>query len=83
MPNTTTTKRVKYGFALDFPATPFTLSDLRRAKRGTVQYITLYKRVKAALIAGTVIVVGKRKPAHARKGRQEKVYQTTSLPVSA
>lgn len=66
--------RVKYGFVLDFP-TEFTLSDLRRAKRGTVKYITLYKRVKAALIAGTIVVAGKRSPSNVRKGRQELVYK--------
>lgn len=78
MSNKNTKSRVKYGFVLDFPA-EFTLSDLRRAKRGTVQYITLYKRVKAALLDGTIVVSGKRAPNHVRKGRQELVYTRAAV----
>lgn len=72
---TKNSKRVKYGFALDFPTTEFTLRDLRNMKSRKVQYITLYKRVRTALLEGVIVVSGKRQPKNVRKGRMELTYK--------
>ena len=84
-------KRVKYGFALDFPA-QFTMRQLRNLKGRKVKYITLYMRVQKALKAGQLVVSGVKTPDKARRGAREKIYQradakvtsvSTSAPVSA
>jgi hypothetical protein len=69
-----TTKRVKYGFPLDFPQ-EFTLRDLRNLKGRKVKYITLYMRVKKALDSGEITISGEKTPAKARRGRKEFVYR--------
>jgi len=56
------TKRAEYGFKLVFPFTPFTMSDLRKQKKGEISYITLRKRVEKALGMKELTVVGQRKP---------------------
>jgi len=74
-------KRVAYGFKLDFPQT-FTLRQLRNLKSRKVSYITIYMRVKKALAAGQIAVVGKQAPKTARKGRQELIYQKVETPAT-
>ena len=65
-------KRVEYGFNLVFPFKPFTLSDLRKQKKGEISYITLRKRVEKALSLGGLTVVGQRKCEG--KGRPQAEY---------
>lgn len=71
------TKRVTYRFNLTFPSA-FTIRQLRDSKQRKVQYITIYKRVEAALAAGLIREVGKfRKKA--QKGRMQKVYVLSNV----
>lgn len=88
----TKSKRVAYGFKLDFPET-FTMRELRNSKGRKVQYITLYMRVKKALASGEIVVVGKQAPKKAHRGRKQLIYRRAdaktpivtveaSLPVS-
>jgi hypothetical protein len=78
MTNTTTEtntndSRTEYGFRLSFPKTPFTQGDLRSFKKyAKVPYITIYKRIKAAVSSGELVVQGK-KPGKTR-GRPQSVY---------
>jgi len=76
-------KRVKYGFELNFPDT-FTLRDLRKQKSHKVKYITLYARVRKAIDEGMIVEAGLKEPAAARRGRKEVVYKVVSndAPVS-
>lgn len=66
-------KRATYGFNLNFPET-FTMRELRNMKGRKIKYITLYMRVKNAVAAGEIEVVGKKEPARNRKGRKELIY---------
>ncbi len=77
----TSTKRATYGFKLDFPAT-FTMRQLRNLKGRKVKYITLYMRVKNALKAGEISVVGKQEPKHTRKGRKELIFARTDVKAA-
>lgn len=70
-------KRVPYGFKLNFPA-EFTMRELRKLKSHKVKYITLYMRVQKALKAGTVVPVGEKVPDHAKRGRRELVFRTVA-----
>jgi hypothetical protein len=73
--------RIKYGFKLDFPETPFTLKNL--LSRGAhPQYITAYMRVKNALKAGTIVVAGVKAPTATRRGRKELVYRRSDAKVA-
>lgn len=72
-----TSKRIKYGFELNFPET-FTLRDLRKAKSHKVKYITIYSRVKKALDSGELVIDGLKDPAKSRRGRKEIVYKRVS-----
>ena len=76
-----TKTRATYGFALNFPQT-FTMRQLRNLKGRKIQYITLYMRVKNALKAGQIEVVGKQEPKTTRKGRKELVYARTDAKVT-
>lgn len=78
----TKTRRATYGFQLNFPET-FTMRSLRNLKGRKIQYITLYMRVKAALKAGEIVVVGKQEPKTTRKGRKELVYQRANAKLTA
>lgn len=70
----TKSKRVKYGFELNFPDT-FTLKDLYAAKQHEVKYITLYSRVRKGIDEGTLAECGLKDPKSARRGRKEIVYR--------
>lgn len=70
-------KRVAYRFTLKLPEV-FTIRQLQRAKRGTVQYITLYKRIEAMLAKGEVKVVGQFR-AKAKRGRLQTVYTLANV----
>jgi hypothetical protein len=76
-------KRVSYGFKLDFPTTDFTLRDLRKAKSHKVKYITLYMRVKNALKKGDLVEVGEKAPAKARRGRKELIFRRADAKQTA
>lgn len=76
-------KRVTYNFKLEFPQTDFTLRDLRKQKRSTVKYITLYMRVKNALKKGDLVEVGEKAPAKARRGRKELVFRRADAKQTA
>lgn len=73
--STKPSKRVAYGFKLDFPSTEFTLRDLRKQKSHKVKYITLYMRVKNALKKGDLVVTGEKTPTNSRRGRKELMYR--------
>ncbi len=75
---TNTTKRVPYGFKLNFPA-KFTVQQLVKLKNHEVSYITLYKRVQKALDAGIVEPDPAPGPLHpSHKGRRQIVYLRTN-----
>jgi hypothetical protein len=76
-------KRVPYGFKLDFPQTEFTLRDLRKQKSHKVKYITIYMRVKNALKNGSIVEVGEKAPAKARRGRKELVFRRADAKQTA
>lgn len=79
--NNKTSKRVKYGFKLDFPQT-FTLRELRKMMHHKVSYITLHSRVKKALEDGTVVKSGVKTPDKVRRGRRELVYSLATAEVT-
>jgi len=73
--------RVKYGFTLKFPqSVGFTVSDLRRQKRGTISYITLKKRVEKAMADGVIFCIGKK--THKGSGRPQQVFSTTNPEIA-
>jgi hypothetical protein len=76
------TKRVKYGFPLDFPQ-EFTLRDLRNLKGRKIKYITLYMRVKKALDSGVITISGEKAPTKARRGRKEFIYRRADAKTVA
>jgi hypothetical protein len=68
-----TTKRIKYGFKLEFPEKPFTVKLL--TNRGArPSYITAYKRVQKAISDNLIEVVGEMTPKTKRRGAREKIY---------
>lgn len=79
-------KRIKYGFTLNFPSKPFTVKSLT-ATGNHPKYITAYKRVQTALADGTITVVGEKTPAKARRGRKELIFTRsdakTIVPLTA
>ena len=82
----TESKRIKYGFTLNFPSKPFTLKSLTSTGNHP-KYITAYTRVKKALADGTITIVGEKTPAKARRGAREVLYaradaKTTLVSVS-
>jgi hypothetical protein len=89
MSNTTVTapasKRIKYGFTLNFPSKPFTVKSLTSTGNHP-KYITAYMRVRKALAAGTITVVGAKTPAKARRGALEVLYTRadakTAVPLT-
>jgi hypothetical protein len=73
--------RIQYGFTLNFPAKPFTVQSL--SGRGAhPSYITAYVRVKNALKAGTLEVVGSKPAPKHRRGRRELLYRRSNAKVS-
>ena len=74
-------KRVTYGFKLDFPE-EFTMSDLREQKNYRVKYITLYMRVKNGLKNGVIVPAGVKVSDHTRRGRKEIVYRRADAKTS-
>ena len=73
--------RIEYGFKLNFPSAPFTVQTLM--ERGAKpQYITAYKRVEAALKAGTIVVVGEKQEKKPRRGRRSMLYQRADAKVN-
>jgi len=79
----TSSKRAPYGFKLDFPATDFTMRDLRKQKSHKVKYITLYMRVKNALKDGTLVVAGEKAPGKVRRGRKELVFRRADAKTAS
>ena len=67
------TKRATYRFNLPMPEA-FTIRKLRQLTYRKFQYITIRKRVEAALVAGTIIEVAKFRPKSHRRGRLQSVY---------
>jgi outer membrane murein-binding lipoprotein Lpp len=81
--------RLEYGLKNTFPAGMFTVNGLMKIG-AKPQYITAYKRVEAALKAGTIVIVGENQPKKPTRGRRAKLYQladakvaTLSAPVPA
>lgn len=70
---TTGSKRIKYGFTLNFPSKPFTVKSLT-STGNYPKYITAYKRVTKALADGIITIVGEKTPAKARRGAREVLY---------
>jgi hypothetical protein len=78
--------RIKYGFTLEFPAKPFTVQSLR-AHGAHPSYITAYVRVKNAIKAGTIEVVGNLVPKAKKKGfnqrgRRKLLFQRVDAKTS-
>ncbi len=73
----TKTKRVAYRFTLTLPEA-FTIRQLQRSKRGTVQYITLYKRIESMLKKGEIKAVGQFR-AKAKRGRLQTIYTRSNV----
>lgn len=69
----TSSKRIKYGFTLNFPSKPFTVKSLTSTGNHP-KYITAYMRVQKALADGTITVVGEKTPNKARRGRKELIF---------
>ena len=82
----TESKRIKYNFTLNFPSKPFTLKSLTSTGNHP-KYITAYMRVKKALAAGTITVVGEKTPAKARRGARQVLYARadakTAVPLTS
>ena len=82
----TESKRIKYGFTLNFPSKPFTLKSLTSTGNHP-KYITAYMRVKKALADGTITIVGEKTPAKARRGAREVLYTRadakTAVPLTS
>jgi hypothetical protein len=85
MSNTTVTatasKRIKYNFTLNFPSKPFTVKSLTSTGNHP-KYITAYMRVKKALAAGTITVVGAKTPAKARRGARELIFTRADAKIA-
>jgi len=85
MSNTTITatasKRIKYNFTLNFPSKPFTVKSLTSTGNHP-KYITAYMRVKKALAAGTITVVGAKTPAKARRGARELIFTRADAKIA-
>ena len=85
MSNTTVTatesKRIKYGFTLNFPSKPFTVKSLTSTGNHP-KYITAYMRVKKALAAGTITVVGAKTPVKARRGARELIFTRADAKIA-
>lgn len=69
----TESKRIKYGFTLNFPSKPFTIKSLTSTGNHP-SYITAYKRLRKALADGTIAIVGEKTPVKARRGAREVLY---------
>ena len=84
--STTETKkksnRAPYGFKLEFPQT-FTLRDLRKAKHHKVKYITIYMRVKKALLDGEIAITGSKIPDTKRRGARELIFSRVNANTTA
>ena len=82
----TESKRIKYNFTLNFPSKPFTVKSLTSTGNHP-KYITAYTRVKKALAAGTITVVGAKTPVKARRGARELLYTRadakTAVPLTS
>ena len=82
----TESKRIKYNFTLNFPSKPFTVKSLTSTGNHP-KYITAYMRVKKALAAGTITVVGAKTPAKARRGARQVLYARadakTAVPLTS
>ena len=76
------TKRAAYGFKLELPQ-KFTIRGLIRQKRGTIKYITLYKRVEKGLKDGTLAVGGTVTPKTAKRGRPETIFVRVNAKTPA
>jgi hypothetical protein len=74
--------RTTYGFKLELPQ-KFTIRGLLRQKRGTIKYITLYKRVAKGLKDGTLAVAGVETPKVAKRGRPQKVFVRVNAKTAA
>jgi len=77
----TASKRIKYGFTLNFPSKPFTLKSLTPTGNRTA-YITAYNRVKKAMSDGTITVVGSKTPAKARRGARELIFTWADAKIA-
>ena len=77
-------QRVKYGFVMNFPNSPFTIRTLM--DQGVrPKYITAYVRVKNALKKGILTVAGSNTRDSARRGAHEMVYklvESANTPVA-
>jgi hypothetical protein len=73
--------RAKYRFTLTLPSI-FTVRKLRDIKKRSIQYITIYKRVEAALAAGVITKVGEFRKT-AQRGRRQAVYALANVEVTA
>jgi len=76
----TNTKRIKYGFKLEFPDKPFTVK-LLTTRGARPQYQTAYKRVQKALEAKLIEEVGEVTPKTKRRGAREKIYSRVNAKV--
>jgi hypothetical protein len=77
----TASKRIKYNFTLNFPSKPFTVKSLTSTGNHP-KYITAYMRVKKALAAGTITVVGAKTPAKARRGARELIFTRSDAKIA-
>jgi hypothetical protein len=77
----TESKRIKYGFTLNFPSKPFTLKSLTSTGNHP-KYITAYMRVKKALADGTITIVGEKTPAKARRGARELIFTRADAKIA-
>ena len=82
----TASKRIKYGFTLNFPSKPFTIKSLTSTGNHPA-YITAYKRLRKALADGTITIVGAKTPVKARRGAREVLYTRadakTAVPLTS
>lgn len=79
--STKASKRIKYGFKMEFPQKPFTIKRLTSVGAHP-KYITAYMRVKKALANGEIEVVGEIQPKTARRGARELLYQRVNAKTS-
>jgi hypothetical protein len=77
----TTSKRIKYGFTLNFPSKPFTLKSLTSTGNHPA-YITAYKRLRKAMSDGTITIVGAKTPKNKRRGARELIYSRINAESS-
>lgn len=73
--------RLEYGLKNTFPNGTFTVNGLMKIG-AKPQYITAYKRVEAALKAGTIVIVGEMQPKKATRGRRAKLYRRADAKVA-